>query len=169
MKIKHKATSLPDIQKQIIKFGMIGVLATLVDFLAYGLLLKTIPIFELSIDFVGEQFRPNNEDLCKTFSFIIGSMVTYNLNKFWTWRQNDRSKKRFVKFYTLYGASLVINVLANKFALYVLESQETLSWVPRKFVVAFIFATGMSAIFNFIGQKKWVFSIRNENSIEEDI
>jgi putative flippase GtrA len=164
MNIKQKAANLPDIQKQIIKFGMIGLLATLVDFLAYGLLLKSIPIFEVSIDFIGEQFRPNNEDLCKTLSFIIGSMVTYNLNKFWTWRQNNRSKRRFVKFYTLYGVSLVVNVLANKFALYLLESQEVLEWVPRKFVVAFIFATGMSAIFNFIGQKTWVFSTRNDEN-----
>lgn len=157
MAINERISTLPDLQKQLIKFFMIGVLASLVDLVVYYLLLQMIPQFEFDLALIGEHFHPDNKDLSKTISFVIGSLVTYNLNKFWTWRQKDRSHTRFVKFYTLYGISLLLNVFANKIALLVLTENEAFSWVPSKFLVAFVFATGMSAVFNFAGQKIWVF------------
>lgn len=162
MKYSERINQLPDIQKQLIKFFMIGVLATLVDLMVYWGFLQLIPIFEMDVDFIGEQFHPDNRDLSKSISFIIGSLVTYNLNKFWTWKQKDRSNKRFVKFYTLYGASLILNVFANKLALYFLHEKIIFESLPYKFFFAFAFATGTSAIFNFAGQKLWVFSVKNE-------
>lgn len=158
----EKINSLPDIQKQLVKFFIIGVLATLVDLMIYYILLQLIPVFELDFDLVGEQFNPNNKDLSKSMSFVIGSLVTYNLNKFWTWKQKDRSNKRFVKFYTLYGVSLMINVFMNKLALYILHENELFMELPYKFLIAFVFATGVSAVFNFAGQKLWVFSVKEE-------
>jgi putative flippase GtrA len=160
MKKRERISQLPDIQKQIIKFVMIGLLATLVDLMAYWGFLQIIPIFQLDFDLIGEQFHPDNLDLSKSLSFIIGSLVTYNLNKFWTWKQKDRSNRRFVKFYTLYGASLIINVFANKLALYFLLEKVMFETLPHKFVFAFAFATGTSAVFNFTGQKLWVFSAK---------
>ena len=168
MSLKARIDQLPDLQKQLIKFFMIGVLATLVDLIIYYFLLQLIPEFELGFDFVGEQFHPNNRDLSKSMSFIIGSLVTYNLNKFWTWKQNNRSNKRFAKFYTLYGVSLIINVFANKFALYLLLNNAFLEFVPNEFFFAFVFATGTSAVFNFAGQKLWVFSVKNHDSDETE-
>lgn len=146
---------------------MIGVLATLVDLVVYYILLQFFPEFQLDLNIVGEHFHPDNRDASKSCSFIIGSLVTYNLNKFWTWKQKDRSNKRFVKFYTLYGASLILNVLANKLALYILTENEAFQWVPKKFLVAFIFATGTSAVFNFAGQKLWVFSNKSNSEFQE--
>lgn len=158
MSLNTKANNLPDLQKQLIKFFMIGVFASLVDLLFYFIMLHFIPQFEVNLNFVGTVFHPDNKDLSKTISFILGSLVTYNLNKFWTWKQKDRSHKRFVKFYTLYGISLLLNVFANKLALYMLNENIMFEWVPKKFLVAFVFATGTSAVFNFAGQKLWVFS-----------
>ena len=94
--------------------------------------------------------------LAKACSFVCGSVVTYNLNKFWTWKMSDRSNKRFAKFFVLYLISLLINVSSNSGALYVLKTG-SFSNLPYKYLIAFIFATGTSALFNFFGQKWWVF------------
>lgn len=161
MTLNNRISALPSLQKQLIKFFVIGVFASLVDLLFYYIMLQFIPQFDVDLNFVGTVFHPDNKDLSKTISFVLGSLVTYNLNKFWTWKQKDRSHKRFVKFYTLYAVSLIINVFANKLALYILTENASLEWVPMKFLVAFVFATGTSAVFNFAGQKLWVFSEKN--------
>lgn len=160
MQLINRVNQLPDLQKQLIKFFMIGVLATLVDLMFYWVFLQAIPSFTLDFDLVGANFQPNHEDLSKSMSFIIGSLVTYNLNKFWTWKQNDRNNKRFIKFYTLYGFSLLLNVFANKFGLYALHNYDIFEAIPIKYFFAFGFATGTSAVFNFTGQKLWVFSVK---------
>jgi len=167
MTLNNRISALPSLQKQLIKFFVIGVFASLVDLLFYYIMLQIIPQFEVDMNFVGTVFHPDNRDLSKTISFVLGSLVTYNLNKFWTWKQKDRSHKRFAKFYTLYAFSLMLNVFANKLALYILTENATFDWVPKKFFVAFVFATGTSAVFNFAGQKLWVFSNKNKNH-EED-
>lgn len=167
--MKERFDQLTDIQKQLVKFFIIGVFATLVDLLVYYILLQIIPEFQLDLKLIGEHFHPDNRDLSKSCSFIIGSLVTYNLNKYWTWKQRNRSHKRFAKFYTLYGASLVLNVMSNKFALYILTANDMFEWLPRPFLFAFGFATGVSAVFNFAGQKLWVFSVKNEIIESEDL
>jgi len=167
MTISNRISTLPSLQKQLIKFFVIGVFASLIDLLFYYLMLQIIPEFEIDLNFVGAIFHPDNRDISKTISFVLGSLVTYNLNKFWTWKQKDRSHKRFAKFYTLYGVSLLLNVFANKLALYILTENASFDWVPKKFFVAFVFATGTSAVFNFAGQKLWVFSNKNKNHDED--
>ena len=144
-----KPSELPDIQKQLIKFTLIGIFAVLVDLIFYYTFMHTLP--------EKETLLLDKNDVSKTLSFICGSIVTYNLNKFWTWKQKDRSNVRFVKFFSLYLVSLLLNVGVNKGALIALEDIEFLKPIPFKFLVAFIAATGFSAIFNFAGQKIWVF------------
>lgn len=151
-KQKMKASLLPDYQKQFIKFVLIGVLAVLVDLGCYYILLSVYP------EYVGSFFT--NEILAKSSSFVCGSIVTYQLNKYWTWKQKNRSNKRFVKFFFLYIISLLINVSVNSSALYLLFNESTFQSLPRKYFIAFILATGVSAIFNFFGQKWWVFRLK---------
>ncbi len=167
MPIIDRINHLPNLQKQLIKFFVIGVLATLVDLFFYWILLQGIAEFIQHIEVLGYVFRFDHQDLSKSISFVIGSLVTYNLNKFWTWKQKDRSNLRFIKFYMLYGFSLILNVLANKFALYALHNYDFLEFVPLKYFFAFGFATGVSAVFNFAGQKLWVFAINDEEESSE--
>lgn len=128
---------------------MIGVLAVLVDLSCYYLLLNLIPeqIFG---------FAPN-ESVAKSISFLCGMSVTYTLNKIWTWKKRDSSKSRMVKFVSLYGLSLVMNVLVNSSLLFVLHYFADILDLPNKYFIAFIGATGFSAVMNFLGQKFWVF------------
>lgn len=140
---------LSPFQKQLIKFTIIGILAVLVDLTCYYILLNILPK-SFSATF-------SNEAIAKAMSFVCGMGVTYTFNKYWTWKQTDRSKKRVVKFGILYGCSLLINVSINSLVLYILMNYEFFVNFPFKYLIAFVAATGVSTCVNFIGQKFWVF------------
>lgn len=141
----------PETYKQLTKFAFIGGLAVLTDLGAYWVFLNVLP----------EQALPwelGNEALAKTLSFLCGLMVTYHLNKRWTWRRKDHSSKRFAKFMFTYGISLVLNVGINSGLLHVLHEHALFAAVPYKYFIAFAGATGFCATFNFLGQKFWIFN-----------
>jgi putative flippase GtrA len=145
-----RLSAVPEGRKQLVKFGFIGGLAVLTDLVCYYAFLQVLPdaLFPAPV---------NNEAVAKTLSFLCGLSVTYQLNKRWTWRRKDRSNRRLVKFLGLYGVSLVLNVSMNGLFLWILHQYSTWSWVPRKYLVAFVGATGICAVFNFVGQKFWIF------------
>lgn len=144
-----KAKNLSEFKKQIIKFGLIGFLAVFVDMAIYYVLLNSFP------ESFKEMIAP--EVVSKTISFMCGTFVTYNLNKLWTWRRRDKSNARFAKFMLLYGTSMLVNVATNTFLLFVLHNYSHIIDLPFKYLIAFVGATGMSAVMNFTGQKIWVF------------
>ena len=144
------AIALSESRKQLTKFVLIGILAVLTDLAMYWVFLNTLP----------EQVLPGamgNEVLAKTLSFLSGLMVTYHLNKRWTWRRKDRSSSRFVKFLLTYGVSLVLNVTLNAALLRLLLGHEQFAPLPNKYFIAFVGATGVCATFTFLGQKLWIF------------
>ncbi len=137
------------LKKQVIKFILIGILAVIVDLICYYSLLRLLPEKAFS--------AMSNEVFAKTISFLCGLNVTYFFNKSWTWKHNNKSSKRFTKFLLLYSFSLFINVFMNSFFLRILHKNEIFSTIPYKYFVAFVGATLVSASFNFVGQKTWVF------------
>ncbi len=144
---------LPESNKQLVKFGFIGVLAVITDLAAYWVFLNTLP----------ENLMPGtlgNEALSKTLSFLCGLMVTYHLNKRWTWRRRDRNDRRLAKFLLTYGISLVLNVGINSGLLHILHEGTWFTEVPNKYLVAFLGATGFCSTFNFLGQKFWIFRLK---------
>lgn len=146
-----RLSDIPTLQKQLVKFTMIGVLAVLVDLGCYYLLLQVIPEKLLG--------AVPNESVAKTISFLCGMSVTYSLNKLWTWKQRESSKIGMAKFGALYGLSLVMNVAVNSSLLYILHHFAYILDLPYKYFIAFIGATGFSAVMNFVGQKFWVFKV----------
>jgi putative flippase GtrA len=140
--------NLPEGKKQAIKFIIIGISAVLTDMFFYYIFLQFFP----------ENWNYlSNETISKGLSFLCGFFVTYNFNSKWTWRQQDHSKSKFYKFIVLYSLSLLINVSLNSLTLYVLQNMQLLQSVPNRYFIAFISATGFSSVFNFLGQKFWVF------------
>ncbi|MEH6679519.1 MAG: GtrA family protein [Sediminicola sp.] len=136
-------------KKQLVKFALIGSLALLVDLGCYYVLINILP--EKAFSLVG------NEVVAKSISFLCGLSVTYFFNRSWTWKQKGGSRGQLYNFIVLYGLSLILNVTANSFFLFLLHGQEYLAWVPKKYLVAFIGAAGISAVMTFLGQKFWVF------------
>ncbi len=109
--------------------------------------------------------------VAKTLGFLSGTVANYNLNKYWTWKQKDKSQKRLARYLALYGTSMLVNVLANEWFLGVIPNHEFMvqfrdsggNIIPLlafKFdkIMAFILATGVSTVLNFVGQKLWVFN-----------
>lgn len=137
------------LKKQLIKFTIIGIFAVIVDLICYYVLLQLLPEKVFS--------AISNEAFAKTISFLCGLNVTYIFNKSWTWKNNHKSNKRFVKFIILYSFSLILNVFMNSFLLKILHKNAGFSMIPYKYFLAFFGATLVSASFNFIGQKTWVF------------
>lgn len=156
--------------KQITKFFIIGVSAVLVDFIVYYIL---------------SDFAKINTDISKAFGFIVGTFYTYFLNKRWTWKYTEKSNKGMVfMFGIVYLVSFVFNLLINKYGLEYLPDylisltlQDSEGKVDTIFALkgdkflAFFFATLVSAIINFIGQKFFVFKTvkldpKDETNIE---
>jgi putative flippase GtrA len=139
--------------KQLTKFIISGLLAVGVDFIVY---------FALS-----QYLDPN---LSKAISFCSGMFVTYNMNKFWTWKQPEKDNKRLVLFSLLYAVALLINVGMNNLMLDTLPNY-TFSFllnsdtneVIKSLVIgvdklaAFLIATTASVALTYIGQKYWLF------------
>jgi putative flippase GtrA len=78
--------------------------------------------------------------VAKTLSYILGMIVAF--------KSERNVQKDMVKFVSVYMLSLFLNVSINHSILYLF---------PFAITFAFIIATGVSVITNYIGQKYWVF------------
>ncbi|MCO6494569.1 MAG: GtrA family protein [Bacteroidetes bacterium] len=146
---------MKDSQKQVIKYIIIGISAVLVDLIVY----------------YGTSFFIASLSIAKALGFIVGSFYTFFLNKFWTWKDKRKTGvSQLSKFFAIYGVSLLINVAVNEFFLTTLPNFELYLQINKPLqedffnftlqldkLAAFCLATIASAIWNFFGQKYWVF------------
>ncbi|MBL0702941.1 MAG: GtrA family protein [Sulfurospirillum sp.] len=121
---------MSQIKKELKRFLVAGMGAVGTDLLTYYMLLNFL-----------------DTDIAKAISFLLGTIVAFIINKYWTFQKHEKSYKEIIKFSLLYTATLGANVITNKFIL------DTFSIT----IVAFLVATGVSMVLNFIGQKWWVF------------
>ena len=119
------------IKRELNKFLFAGLAAVGTDLLVYYLLLNLL-----------------STEVSKGISFIIGSVVAFIINKYWTFKKPEKSYKEMIQFGVLYGTTLGLNVMTNKI---VLDYTDIV-------LVSFTVATGISTILNFVGQKWWVFN-----------
>lgn len=101
---------------QIAKFGVIGVMNTLVDL---GLLALITFAFRQyfninSSDLVFGGFILTFYSLFKAFSFIVANVNSYFWNKYWTFEKNSLKKAgtEFFQFFVVSIIGLIVNVLA---------------------------------------------------------
>ena len=131
------------IRRELSYFILIGFLATGVDFGLYWWWHHYLPF-----------------SLAKTCSFICGSCVAYLLNKFITFQQHEHKRAEIFRFITLYVGSMTTNVFSNSFLIWFIRMEFLNAWQQHTsgvIVFAFVAATGVSTVINFIGQKFWVF------------
>ena len=146
---------------QVAKFGVIGVLNTLVDL---GVLAFLIYIFRnwaiikpedilLNITFATLTFYT----LYKAISFIIANINSYFWNKYWTFSQkiSDKTSGEFFQFLTVSIVGFLINVLVASFAFKHIQSSGLTS--DQWGLVSGVFGTFAGLAWNFIGYKFWVF------------
>lgn len=123
------------IRKEIITFLVVGTLTVCVDFLSYHALLLLDVWYSLA----------------KGLGFIFGTVFAYFANKYWTFGHVEMAVNSIIRFSILYTITLATNIIVNQSTLSVLAGYE---WRVN---VAFVVATGVSAILNFVGMKFFVF------------
>jgi putative flippase GtrA len=132
------------IKRELGIFLIVGTLTVLIDFGAY-----------LSLLWLGV----TGVDIAKAIGFLVGTLFAYFANRFWTFGQKSHAPGSLWRFVALYGATLGANVLVNSLALKFFAG--TIAIVH----LAFLLATGVSAILNFLGMKLFVFKSRSTSGI----
>lgn len=131
---------------QFIKFGLVGVMNTAVDFLVFALL-----------TWLGLQYL-----LAQVFSYSAGTVNSYVVNKLWTFGAKGTAggeqqqtvkvdKGEFARFALVNIGTLLLSIAL----LYVLKTR--LGFHP---LVAKIGVTAVTVVVNYIGSKLWVFRSR---------
>lgn len=124
---------------QMSRYILCGTISTSFDFFLYVTLSK-----------IGMQI-----DLAKAIGFLSASVMSYFLNRKFTFKGTESNLAQFISFFLVHCFAMVIDVSVNKGMLIVLSQYIDQSRVAV--ALAFIVATGISVIANFSGQKFWVF------------
>ena len=121
---------MSQIKKELKRFLVAGISAVGTDLVTYYILLNYL-----------------DTDISKGISFLLGTIVAFIINKYWTFEKKEKSYREIVQFGILYTFTLGANIVTNKFILDIYNIT----------LLAFLIATGVSTVMNFIGQKWWVF------------
>lgn len=117
-------------------FLIVGSLTVAVDYSLYSLLLG---LNTFSVDFA------------KGLGFLGGTLFAYLANRHWTFKRPTPVKGSLLRFFLLYASTLLVNVVINKGCLALAPVGQA------SFAFAFLLATGVSAMLNFLGMKYLVF------------
>ncbi|MDO8572389.1 MAG: GtrA family protein [bacterium] len=137
---------------EFIKFFIIGILNTVIDFTALNLL-----ILFFGIGTNGEFYI-----LLKSASFLIAVANSYFFNKYWVFRNGgDPHVKESFFFFTVSFIGFLLNVSISYFAFLSINAVYAVS--PHLAAnIGAIAGTGAVVLWNFIGYKFFVFSKKHE-------
>ena len=124
------------IKRELAIFLIVGALTVLIDFTVYRVLVQLFTV---------------NIDVAKAAGFLNGTLFAYFANKSCTFSRKTPALGSAWRFAILYTVTLIANISVNALALRFF----TLDAASIQF--AFIFATGVSAVLNFLGMKYFVF------------
>jgi putative flippase GtrA len=94
-------------------------------------------------------------DIAKAIGFLTGTLFAYFANRFWTFGHKTHAPGSAWRFALLYAVTLGTNVLVNSLALKLFANV----------IIAFLLATGISAMLNFLGMKLFVFKSHSTSEI----
>ncbi|MDB5052534.1 MAG: hypothetical protein JWM44_584 [Bacilli bacterium] len=122
---------------QFIKFNIVGLANTLLDYGVFTLLIW------LGLESI---------IMAQCISYGLGILNSYFLNKYWTFTQKDKIQpKQVVRFLTLNCCGLLLSL-----GLLTLFTDQ----LHYKVLLAKLLATIATMLFNFAGNKLWVFRER---------
>lgn len=120
------------LRHQIFRFVVAGMLGLISDISVY----RTLVSLELHV-------TPS-----KALGCVTGTIVVFFINRSWTFSSRQTTFAQFFRFAALYSTSIFINTTLNTLGL---------SLLSEPWQVAFVFATGVSTVINFLGSKFLVF------------
>ncbi|MEH7121443.1 GtrA family protein [Neobacillus vireti] len=118
----------------LIKFALVGVVNTSIDFIIYELLTF------FNINYIGAQ----------CLSYSAGVLNSYLMNRKWTFGQKGKGSKR--ELFTFIGVNL-ITLIITSFLLTVFYK-----WLNISLIISKLFVTVISVGINYIGTKSFVFT-----------
>lgn len=119
--------------RQFIKFGIVGLSSTVIDWSIFYLL-NHYSIYYLT---------------AKVMSFSVAVINSFIWNRRWTFRSQDSNRnKEFFKFLIISLVGLSINALIMYIAVSVLGTRK---------IIGLIFATGITTFWNFLANKFYTF------------
>jgi putative flippase GtrA len=134
---------------EMIRFIVTGAISVTVDFSVYQLL------YGFGVP----------RGIAKSVSFFIGAAVGFVINKLWTFGSNKGLGKEIPRYVMLYSATALINAWVNATVLHVVAmavfariAEKMSSRFDAATIFAFLCATGVSMVLNFLGLKVFVFS-----------
>ena len=131
----------------------------LVRYLVVGL--STVA-FDLIVYLLLSQYAGIAPSIAKGISYIAGVVcVGFVLNKLWTFRSAEKSVAEPITYLTIYIITLFVNIGCNQLALSILGAEQKL--------VAFLFATGVTTVLNFLGMRFIAFRKGIQNRKEAEI
>lgn len=125
-------------RKELLRFLVGGGSAVITDYAGYRALL----------------YMGLNMSASKAFSYVCGAVVGFLINKYWTFESKTFSRMEIARYILLYAVSAGVNAGVNKLVMAVVGIQ----------ILAFLCATGVSTVLNFLGQKFFVFVKKGECS-----
>ncbi|MDB5254647.1 MAG: hypothetical protein JWL92_23 [Candidatus Nomurabacteria bacterium] len=132
---KSRLGTIPRLQ--LIQFAVVGIINTIIDISIYINLLS------------GTAFFPHHLLMAKALSFLCGTVSSFFLNRYWTFRKRAVfTANEIVRFYLTVAGGLIINVLSLSFFL------SALSMSP---IIAAACATVVTFAWNFLLFKLWVY------------
>ena len=118
---------------QFMKFGMVGVINTLASLVIYYILI----------------YMKVNYMVATVAGYIISSVVGYLLNRRWVFHaHNTKLSSSVIKYYLVYGTSLLINMGCMYFWVDVLQLSQ---------IIAPILTLCITVPYNYLPSKFWTF------------
>ena len=124
--------------KQVISFGIIGVLNTAIDFSVYWILTRVFGFYFL---------------MANMAAIVCAMCFSYFANKTFTFRTSGNHKKEIIRFLTVQGSGFLI---ANGI-LFILVHLSVFD------IYAKVIASVVFTLYNFTMQKLWVFGSKISN------
>lgn len=121
------------IKQQFLKFIVIGVLSTIVNYSVFYILYEFLTLHYIAASALG---------------FISGVIFGYELNKNWTFAVQKESSRYFYTYFLVYLFSLVLGLMFLEFLV------SGLGIIPE---LANFLTIGLTTCTNFVGIKFWVF------------
>lgn len=120
---------------QAVRFLLVGAGTAVADFGVYRLLLL-----------LGAPVTP-----AKAVGFVVGTTLSYLVNRAWTFSASEHAVGRFV---AVYAVTLAANLAVNAGALAVLDD------APGAITLAWLVAQAVASALNFLGMRRFVFAAR---------
>ncbi len=122
--------------KQFIRFGIVGVINTSLDFVIYAFLTRLFLFFD-------EHYL-----IANLISFSIATVNSYIFNKYWTFKDNSKQHKiQYTKFYLVSLCGLIL----TQTILYILVELGLYDLLAKAIAV------GVVLFWNFFVNKFWTF------------